>query len=142
MNKMTNTKFRETVLSNIMRMITRGLGYGTATVSILDGEGEDSWQVQMQFGTHKLDWQVIEEDTLAHLKTIAGERKVKHIVYRVYAEHTVPSFNRMEPDYTDSFLVGSAATPEKAVVDALLDYFRNEMYACLPQFESPIVEET
>ena len=144
MTIMLNAKRREDACASILRMITVGLGYGynsPITVALLPGDGEDTWELQMSFGNHKIEWSIVEENTLAKLNTIAGKREVRNLVYMVYAETTVPSFNRMEPDYTDAFIVGSAVTPERAVVDALLAYFREEMYHCLPLFESPIEEE-
>jgi DNA-directed RNA polymerase subunit RPC12/RpoP len=56
----------------------------------------------------------------------------KKVKWGVSVEHTTPG-THWEPDDTDLMEIADGASVESALVEAVLSYFRNTLYDCMPQ---------
>lgn len=130
-----------TQIVNVMQRVFTVLGINAATV--IEQEEPDSWAVTISWLNvpGQLTCRLAREMRWKEYRTISKNTRFERPCWVVYVEQQIPATYWEPPTSDEVEMFASFDSPEAALIETLLAYFRMEAYACIPHSEEPIKEE-
>jgi DNA-directed RNA polymerase subunit RPC12/RpoP len=128
----------EQARKQVQNALRNAIGMLEAEVDFQGGDG-DTFDFQILFGAgYNVEFHLRYMAGTKLVRTITG-MQVEHNQWVTYARVTKDG-GRWDPPYEDDVEVAKGATPEIALIEALLVYFRNAMYDSLPQIDIDLTD--
>jgi hypothetical protein len=129
----------ETARKAVQNALRNSIGMLESEVDFQGGDG-DTFDFQILFGAgYKVEFHLRYMIREEKLPTLTGNFVKPVARWESYA-YVTKDGGRWDPPYEDEQLVASGGTPEIALIESLLIYFRNAMYDSLPQIDIDLTD--